>query len=193
MSNKTYTTPVGTAFYPCLHTPETYEGNEVGYTCKLILSKEETDRLEDLIMQTLEKAKTSPEFANKKWLNEPSIGTGETKEGEVYFKFKKKSSFISKKTKELIRTHVPIFDSQGKPLPKDVVVGNGSRIRVAFSLLPFHMSKNNNGVSLRLEGVQVIELRQGGVNAESLGFSKEEGYQAPEETTPTFGNEGADF
>lgn len=188
---KNFITPIGTAFFPHLRTPEEYEGNEIGYTCKIILSKEDTDKLEAFLEKELEAAKQSEEFKGKKWLSEPSMGTGETKDGEIFFKFKKKASFVSKKTKEVIQTTVPIFDAKGKPLPKDIEVGNGSRVRVAFSVMPFHMSKNNNGLSLRLEAVQVIELKQYGANADSFGFKEEDGYSAPgEEVANTFDNEG---
>ena len=159
MSDKrTYITPIGTAFFPHLRTPEEFEGNEIGYTCKIILS----------------------------------MGTGETKDGETYFKFKKKASYVSKKTREVVHTTVPIFDSKGKPLPKDIEIGNGSRVRVAYSILPFHMSKVNNGLSLRLEAVQVIELRQYGANAENFGFKEEEGYSAPEQESNVFDDGAAE-
>lgn len=187
MSDKrTYITPIGTAFFPHLRTPEEFEGNEIGYTCKIILSKEETDNLENFLLKELEAAKQSEEFKGKKWSSEPSMGTGETKDGETYFKFKKKASYVSKKTREVVHTTVPIFDSKGKPLPKDIEIGNGSRVRVAYSILPFHMSKVNNGLSLRLEAVQVIELRQYGANAENFGFKEEEGYSAPEQESSVF-------
>lgn len=175
-----FRTPIGTAFFPYLHTPETYEGNEIGYTCKIILSQDETVKLEEFLMKELEKAKTLEEFQGKKWSSEPLIGTGETKEGETYFKFKKKASYKSRKTGEEIRTTVPLFDAKGKPLPKNIMVGNNSRIRVAYSITPFHMNKNNNGLSLRLEGVQIIELHNNETTAESLGFGIEDGYEAPQ-------------
>ena len=41
-----FITAVGTALYPSLRNPETFEGNEIGYTVKVIFSQEETNKME---------------------------------------------------------------------------------------------------------------------------------------------------
>lgn len=192
-----FVTATGTALYPCLRTPETFEGNDVGFTAKLILSQEETQKMEAFLLGQLEEAKKSPEFEGKKWGNTPSLGMGETNEGETYFKFKKKSSFISKKTGQVVKTSVPIFDATGKPLPANIDIGNGSLIKVAYSVYPFNKSKAMQGLSLRLEAVQVIKLVERGANqqdASGFGFGQEDGYVAPNQPDfPPDDVEGSDF
>ncbi len=191
-----FITAVGTALYPSLRNPETFEGNEIGYTVKVIFSQEETNKMERHLHKLLEEAKSLPEMEGKKWGNTPSIGMGETQDGETFFKFKKKSSYISKKTNQVVQTTVPIFDAQGKPLPANIDIGNGSQVKVAYSVFPFNKSRQIQGLSLRLEAVQVIKLVErgaGGQDASSFGFGAVEGgYVAPtpDEFPP---DEGADF
>ena len=54
---------------------------------------------------------------------------------------------------------------------------SGTRGRIAYELMPYYMNDKNYGVSLRLTGVQIIELKDtGSVSASSLGFEACEGY-----------------
>lgn len=191
-----FTTKTGVAFYPHLRQPEVYEGAEIGYTCKLMLTPEETEELKALLEQELEFAKKMTDFAGKKF-NKPTLGMGEDKDGNVIFKFKKLAHFKSK-SGEVITTTVPIFDATGKPIPKEVNPANGSQIRVAFSVYPFYKSSAVHGLSLRLEAVQVIELKEynGQQNADGFGFKATEGYTAPEEEGTPFDDteeEAGDF
>lgn len=192
-----FITAVGTALYPSLRTPETFEGNEIGYTVKVIFSQEETNKMEKHLLNLLEEAKSLPEMEGKKWGNAPTIGMGETQDGEVFFKFKKKSSYVSKKSGQLITTTVPIFDAMGKPLPANIDIGNGSQVKVAYTVYPFNKSRQIQGLSLRLEAVQVIKLVERGAgnqDAGSFGFgSVEGGYVAPTPDEFPPADEGADF
>lgn len=176
-----FITPKGKALWPSLRAPEQFEGQDVGYTIKMMFTKEDTEKFEAFLSEQLEAAKASKDFEGKRWGKEPSLGRGETKEGDVYFKFKMKNSYVSKKTKEVITRHVPIFDAKGKPLPKNIDVGNGSTCKVAYSIYPFYKSSKLYGLSLRLNAVQVLNLVERGEagTSESYGFGQEEGYSAP--------------
>ena len=97
---------------------------------------------------------------------------------------------------------VPIYDSQGKPLPKNVDIGHGSIVKVAFSIQPYYKTKTIRGLTLYLNAVQVLELvERGDGDAASFGFGAEEGgYVAPavpnedEDEVPFINTtEGADF
>lgn len=177
---KVFTTKKGVAFYPHLRKPEVFEGTDVGYTCKLMLTPSETEELKALLESELEVAKKLPEFSGKKW-TKPTMGMGEDKDGNVIFKFKKTSQFKTK-TGEVIHTTVPIFDASGKAVPETVDPSNGSIVRVGFSIYPFYKSSAVHGLSLRLEAVQVLELKEYGVQkADSYGFGVEEGYTAKDD------------
>ena len=79
---------------------------------------------------------------------------------------------------------VPIFDASGKEISAELTsIGSGTRGKIAYELMPYYMNDKNYGVSLRLTGVQIIELKEAGsVSASSLGFEACEGYTY---TTPT--------
>lgn len=52
-------------------------------------------------------------------------------------KFKAKHKYEYKG--ETITRTTPIFDAEGKPL-KNVIVGNNSEIKVAYTLVPYYIS-----------------------------------------------------
>ena len=203
MANQNYVTCKGKAFYPHLRTPEMFEGNDLGFTIKLIPSVEDAQKFEEFLRHELAKAATLPEFAGKK-LNDAAslLGMGETPEGDTFFKFKTKSTYTTKSGDVLNRV-IPIYDSQGKPLPKNTEVGHGSIVKVAYSIHPYYKTKTIKGLTLYLNAVQVLELvERGERDASSFGFDAEEGgYVAPavdtvdEDEIPFDGGgvEGADF
>lgn len=184
MAYTQYVTPKGKAFYPNLRTPNVYEGEDLGYDCKLILPPEEEEKLTEFLHKELAKVAASPEFAGKK-LDAPNsfIGIGTTQDGETFFKFKTKSTFKTK-SGDVMNRVIPIFDAHGKPLPKSVDVGHGSIVKVCYSVCPFWKSSKVKGLTLILNAVQVIELvERGKADFGSYGFEAEEnGYSAPDES-----------
>lgn len=202
MAIQNYVTCKGKAIYPHLRTPDMFEGNDLGFTIRLMPSVEDAQKFEEFLLRELDKAAALPEFAGKR-LNAPNalIGMSETKEGDTVFKFKTKSSYRTK-SGDIMNRVVPIYDSQGKPLPKNVDIGHGSIVKVAFSIQPYYKTKNIRGLTLYLNAVQVLELvERGDGDAASFGFGAEEGgYVAPavpnedEDEIPFINTtEGADF
>lgn len=167
----------GIAHWPKLKTPDSYNGNVIGWTIQVEPNAEEFKRVKKELALALEAAKSDKEFDGKAWLPEPNMGILEDKNGNLLFKFKKVHEFIDKKTKEVIQTTVPIYDKYGQPADYDI--GNGSEVVVAFTPRAYHMNKNNNGLSLRLDAVQVLELKTRAMGADFFGFATED---APEET-----------
>lgn len=203
MAIQNYVTCKGKAIYPHLRTPDMYEGNDLGFTIRLMPSVEDAQKFEEFLRRELDKAATLPEFAGKR-LDDPNalIGMGETNEGDTVFKFKTKSTYRTK-SGDIMNRVVPIYDSQGKPLPKHVDIGHGSVVKVAFTIHPYYKTKTIKGLTLYLNAVQVLELvERGERDANSFGFGSEEGgYVAPavpnevdEDEIPFLSNmEGADF
>ncbi|SHJ81927.1 DUF2815 family protein [Propionispora hippei] len=178
---KRVTSPRGEALYPYLKAPEVYEGEEVGYTIQVKFSKEDTDKVLAILEEELESAKNSSEFKGKRWSKEPRMGFREDQNGDIVFKFKTKAT-IKTKAGDIVKRTVPVFDAKGKPV--DVTIGNGSVVRVAFQIVPYWKSSTNNGLSLYLDAVQVIELVEykGGGNASSFGFGEEDGFVGSDAT-----------
>lgn len=175
--NRNMVTPKGTAMWAYLDKPEEFNGTVVGYTITLVPSKEDADKLINQLEEVLEEAKKQDErFKGRKWAAEPMMGYKEDAEGNIVFKFKQKVSYVDKKG----QTHklgVRIFDSIGNPIdPRKTIIGNGSIIRVAFTPTPFNVNKSVNGLSLKLQAVQVLKLEEykkhDFTKMDSFGFSE---------------------
>lgn len=66
---------------------------------------------------------------------------------------------------------VDLFDSKGKEIPKTVAIGRGSILRASIDLRPYAMPATKSaGVSVKLLGVQVKELKSFARGAEGHGF-----------------------
>lgn len=188
----------GEALYAYLKTPEVYEGEAIGYTIQAKFGQKATEALINKLEEELDRAKSDGQYAGKKFLKEPNMGYREKENGDIIFKFKTKHEY--KKGDEIIKRTVPVFDANGKPI--DVNIGNGSVVKIAFSVIPYWKSVKSNGISLFLDAVQVLDLKEysGGGNADAFGFAKEEGYvgqeaaedENPFADAPTEGVEGAD-
>jgi len=182
--NEKMVTPAGKAYWAHLDTPEVYDGAVVGYTINLELTQEETANLIEELDNRLEAAKSEPRFKGKKWLTDPFKGLREDKEGNLQFRFKKKTHYIDKNG-DPHDLSVPIVDAHGNPIPKGTPIGNGSIVRVAFTPIPFNTSRTVNGLSLRLEAVQVLSLKSPDMGAagDTFGFDVVDGgYTAPQDT-----------
>ena len=175
--NRNMVTPKGTAMWAYLDKPEEFNGTVVGYTITLVPSKEDADKLINQLEEVLEDAKQNDErFKGRKWAAEPMMGYKEDAEGNIVFKFKQKVSYVDKKG----QTHklgVRVFDAVGNPIdPKKIIIGNGSIIRVAFTPTPFNVNKSVNGLSLKLQAVQVLKLEEykkhDFTKMDSFGFSE---------------------
>lgn len=174
--NRNMVTPKGTAMWAYLDKPEEFNGTVVGYTITLVPSKEDADKLINQLEEVLEEAKQDERFKGRKWAAEPLMGYKEDADGNIVFKFKQKVSYVDK----MGQTHklgVRIFDSIGNPIdPKKTIIGNGSIVRVAFAPVPFNVNKNINGLSLKLQAVQVLKLEEykkhDFTKMDSFGFSE---------------------
>tara|TARA_E500000331_G_scaffold203073_1_gene194848 strand:+ start:881 stop:1459 length:579 start_codon:yes stop_codon:yes gene_type:complete len=92
--------------------------------------------------------------------------------GEIEFKIKMRAKFQSKQGQWF--TNKPIVvDSKRTPLDKETLIGNGSVIKVVFDTIPYvMMSSKTCSVSLRMKGVQVLQLveYQGDLFEDEDGF-----------------------
>jgi len=92
--------------------------------------------------------------------------------GEIEFKVKLKAKFQSRDGKWFTQKPL-VVDSKRTPMTKDNLIGNGSTIKVAFEPIPYvMMSSKTCSVSLRLKGVQVLNLveYQGDLFEDEDGF-----------------------
>lgn len=183
-----YNTPIGTARYPHLNTPDTRFDDDGVYKCDHIApaDSEETqqliERLEGIVDKTFEEeldAKQKKQF-QKAPVCEVELDEAGDETGNVIFKTKLNAIGRNKKTGEEWENKPKLFDSQGNPLPETVEIWSGSKIIIAGSVRPYVVAATKKvGVTLRCNGVQVIELvTRGGATADSFGFGKyDDGYQ----------------
>ena len=97
--------------------------------------------------------------------------------GYVLFNFKRKASGETKSGKAWSLPLIPIYDTKKKQVYPDI--GNNSIVKVAYSTYNYHVAAQSmTGITLKLMGVQLIDLVPGGfMTADDLGFDdEEEGY-----------------
>lgn len=90
--------------------------------------------------------------------------------------FSMNAQFKKKDSGEVVKLSPHLYTADVKPWPKGRIIGGGSRIIVSFVFNPYNMAGNGAGVSLQLQGVQVLKLEAfGEKSAAELGFSAQEG------------------
>lgn len=124
--------------------------------------------------------------------------------GNVLVSFKAKASGvrIDKKTGEKFPwVFKPgMFDAKGVPITKETSVWGGSKLRVSYQVSDYYVAASGEaGLSLKLQAVQIIDLKTGGGrDASAYGFEEEEGYSADSDSAGATGNgetpaDGGDF
>jgi hypothetical protein len=101
-------------------------------------------------------------------------------EGTITFSFKKKASG-ERQDGTKWKSNLPLFDAKGAPITKDIRIGGGSELKVSYEEPEgFFNPKLGAGVTLRMEGVQILVLREWSRDAASMGFQPEEGFDSSE-------------
>lgn len=97
-----------------------------------------------------------------------------------------------KKTGEIRKRTLPIFNAKGAPLKVPPQIGGGSEVKLALSAKAYYNATNGEvGVTYYLDSVQLLKLVEfQGRTAEGFGFGKEEGYDG-EGAATEFGDESA--
>lgn len=176
-----YTTPTGIAQYPWLNKPDTKFNPDGEFKVNLEVDSESAQALVTFLDEQFAQAVAQAKKENPgKKIKEGSPGYEVNEEtGKVTFKFKTKAK-VTTKSGDSFDQKVALFDAKGKPLSPAPNIGGGSKIKVAFEVMPYYTSMVGAGLSLRVKAAQIIELVEftGGGNAESYGFGEEEGYES---------------
>lgn len=187
-----FVTPAGVAQYPRLNVPDTKFNTEGTYSVKLSFSGDEAQELSAFLDNKLQEsiAEAKQNNPNKK-IKEADAPYSWDDNGTLTVSFKMKASGVTKEGKPWNRKPA-LFDAKGKPLDATVMVGGGSKLIVNYTPAAFYTAMIGAGLSMRLEAVQVIELKEGGgQSSESFGFKEQDGFEAAAESTP-FTAQGAD-
>jgi hypothetical protein len=184
---KLITTPTGTARYCWLNSPDT-KFDEAGYgvyRCELILQEEDWNSLKKDITPLYEDAYQAECLKQGKpklkQANSPFVVDDDN---NYVIKTKLKGGGKRLDGTEY-RMSVARFDSLGKPVKTEEIIGAGSKLKLALKVRFWFVAAHGFGMTLEPHGVQIIELEALGTseNAEAFGFSTEEsGYQHGGET-----------
>ena len=187
MSQTTNISEIGEAIYPHLNKPDVRFSEAGEYKVTLKVAKSDATAMLKLYNSAIEDALKLAEqnHKGKGIKNAPKPFTEE--DNYVFFKFKMKATGVNQKTKEKFSQRPQLFDAKKNPIPLSTIIWGGSKMRVAFNLVPYYTPMLGAGITARLKAVQVISLVEG---KDSNLFNKEDGYEAtPEPKAEVISNE----
>jgi hypothetical protein len=189
IKNPRYTTPAGIAQYPYLTKPDTKFNPDGEYKISVEIPGAAAQNIVTFLDEQFEAsvAKAKKDNPGKKIKEGDVPYSVDDDSGKVTVRFKLKAK-VTPKQGDPFEQRPALFDAKGKPIGADTKIGGGSKVKVAYELVPYYTAIAGAGVSLRLKAVQVIDLVEfsGGASSEAYGFGEEEGYEA--EDTPAAQN-----
>lgn len=182
----------GKAMWAKVYDPDTKFDQNGIYSVSVLVPEEEAQEMCEHL-DSLAKKRLAEEIKDgkKKGLTfkkgyAPATDKDGNETGEIEFKIKMKAKFQSKQGQWFSQKPM-VVDSKRTPMSKSTLIGNGSLVKVAFDPIPYTMmSTKITSVSLRLKGVQVINL----VEYQGDLFEDEDGFIA-KAANDTIGNEVA--
>ena len=178
----TLVTPEGIARYPWVNNPNTTFIEDGEYKIGVLVTKKEADAFKKMLKPYYDAA-YEQEVAKAgggkvaKASSSPIV-KNEDEEGGWEIKSKLKAKVVSRDG-TVHNLKVGLFDSTGAPHPKDVVVGGGSRVKVAVRPKFWNVpAVGGFGMTLELSAVQIIDLQAFNPSersSESFGFTAVEG------------------
>lgn len=181
-TNTRFVSPRGKSLYARVQTPDTrFDTNGVFHVDLLVepnLAQPMINTMEAILDDFYQNnADINNALAKGRKVNRAPVFE-EMSDGTYRFRFKQKAK-ITAKDGAVYDKHVAVFDSKLQPLTKEI--GNNSVIKVSYTCSPYYTpSTRTMGVSLRLIGVQVLDLVEFG--DVDCGFTVEEGFTA--DSTP---------
>ena len=174
---KHVTTMTGTVLFSHIKQTEEILGKDTGkYTLCVAFDDEDIEKLNKVAMDEFIKA-TEDDFAGKKFKKgiDPVVGEKEYN-GQRYLRFSTGASYQTKTGRNFVVT-VPIFDAVKNTITNNVgELGHGSKVRINYTIIPYYMTANNFGVTLRLGAIQLLDYKPlGEQSADDFGFGTVEG------------------
>jgi len=171
---------MGEAIYPHLNKPDVKFSEAGEYKVTLKVKKSDASKMLGEYKQAIDDSLIKAEKENKgKTIKSAPIPY--TEEGDyVFFKYKLKATGTNFKTKEKFSQRPALFDAKNNPIDTATLIWGGSKMKIAYSLVPYFTPMLGAGITARIKAVQVIELVEG----KQLNlFDKEDGYEAKSEST----------
>jgi hypothetical protein len=179
------TTPKGTFRYPFVKAPDTRFNKDGVYKVDFLLTEEAAaplmEQLDKLNKENFEKVQSELKPIKQKTLKmatpyAPDADDDGNETGLIKIKPKMNSQFKGKDG-AMVSMRPAVFDSKGAPIENIPLIGNGSEGKVNFTPMPYYNPKDNVcGLSIRLNGIQIIKLiPYSAQSASAMGFNSEEG------------------
>ena len=186
MSQTTNISEIGEAIYPHLNKPDVRFSEAGEYKVTLKVAKSDATAMLKLYNSAIEDALKLAEqnHKGKGIKNAPKPFTEE--DNFVFFKFKMKATGVNQKTKEKFSQRPQLFDAKKNPIPLSTLIWGGTKMRVAYELVPYYAPMIGAGITARLKAVQVIELVEG---KDSNLFKEEDGYETATPEPDVISNE----
>lgn len=175
----------GNALWAKVFEPDTKFDPNGTYSIQVTIPEEEAagicEYLDKVVQERFdEEVKAKPKMKNSlstKAGYEPHYDKDGNETGLVEFRFKLKAK-VQTRDGSMYDQKPIVVDAKRNPMDSNNLIGNGSTVKVAFEPIPYVMASTKQvGVSLRLKGVQVIELVEYGNGGASM-FDEEEGFVA---------------
>jgi len=158
-----YRTPVGFAMWAWLNKPKPPFGGDADKGAKYMIDVcfDRTDPKWKEWGAEFKRAAEAVGGVGVKLPIKQEIGEDEQPTGRMQISFKTSEKFKP-----------DVFDKFGKKIPENVLLGNGSKVRVAYTINKY--DGFGGGINLYLSAVQVVELVEyQGRSAEAYGFDVE--------------------
>lgn len=181
MSQKNIVARRVTLNYPKLNKPDTKFNDDGEYTVQFNLDpKNEAHRAILSELKRRAEAAHAAAAANnpKKKKIVKNMPWQENEDGTFRIKAKQAAIIVPKKGAKMgqrVEMSVPRFDALGQPMDANIEIWSGTVANVSITTFDYFTPKGEAGASLRLAGVQIVDLvTRGGSNASGLGFGVEE-------------------
>jgi hypothetical protein len=196
---KNYKIIEGKALWAKVLKPDTKFVPAGEYSIDVLIPEEKAEELceylEGLIDNQLkEEVKANPGKAKSlstRSVREPNYDQDGNETGELKFRCKFKAQIQARDGRTYNQKPI-VVDAKRNPVDEDMAIGNGSTVKVAVEPFTYVMASTKQvGVTLRLRGVQVIDLVEYGNKGGNM-FDEEDGFVAEklEKQEVNFDDEG---
>lgn len=186
---KTLPVMKGKALWAKVFTPDTKFDSDGIYSIDVVIPEEDAQEvceyLEGLRDERLaEEVKANPKAKSlsARPVYELDLDQDGNETGNYKFKVKLKATVRGRDNQTYTQRPI-VVDSKRSPMTEETLIGNGSIVKVAYEPHTYVMASNKQvGVSLRLKGVQVLQLVEYGNKGAASMFDEEDGYVAEPES-----------
>lgn len=176
MANEIHQTPLGKCEWAHVLKAQTKFDSDGVYSIKLNLDTAGAEPIIELTRKAVLGFRQLEEqlghsivgYATPPWVIDEENGT---------YKFNFKQKAVGKpKNADPFPISIDVFDAKLNEWPKDVLIGNGSQVKVAFTLYAWNSAAQGGiGVTFQLKAVQVISHIPYEAESRDYGFQPEEG------------------